>query len=213
MNVATLERPTEQAIAERGETLSYQAFLDQLDEDVRAEWVNGEVLFMSPVSDRHQQVGGFLVAFFKWYLDDNPIGKLFYESYQMKTGPDLPGREPDLIFLANEHMDRNRHTYIDGPGDIVVEIVSLESRQRDRAEKFYEYEQGGVREYWLIDPTCNRADFFVLDAEGKYAAATLDAEGFYASAALPGLRIKPMWFWQEPMPPLRATLKEAGIGL
>lgn len=195
------------------EKLSYEMFLNNLDEDVRAEWVDGEVLIMSPVSDKHQRIGLFLLSLLQWYLDTNPIGEIFYESYQMKTGPGLPGREPDLIFLANEHSDRNKHTFIDGPGDLVVEIVSLDSRKRDRADKYYEYEQGGVREYWLIDPLRNRAEFYILDDDGKYAVVPIDQQGKYISTVLPGLNIDPRWFWKEPLPSLRATLKEAGISL
>lgn len=55
-------------------------------------------------------------------------------------------------FVASEHLDRLKETYLDGPADLVVGIVSPDSVGRDRGEKFYEYAQGGVPEYWLIDP-------------------------------------------------------------
>jgi len=42
-----------------------------------------------------------------------------------------------------------KHTYPDGPADLAIEIVSEESRLRDRGEKFAEYEVGGVKEYWI----------------------------------------------------------------
>ena len=61
-------------------------------------------------------------------------------------------REPDVLFLAKEHLGRLRDSHIEGPADLVVEIVSKESRGRDRGEKFYEYGEGGVPEYWLLDP-------------------------------------------------------------
>ena len=80
----------------------------------------------------------------------------------MKIGPDLPGREPDILFIAREHLDRFRDTYLDGPADLVVEIISRDSRARDRGDKFYEYEQGGVREYWLLDYLRRQAEFYQL---------------------------------------------------
>lgn len=70
----------------------------------------------------------------------------------MKTGPTLPGREPDLLFLARENLDRLKAPYLEGPADLAVEIVSSESRLRDRGEKLAEYEAGGVREDWILDP-------------------------------------------------------------
>jgi Uma2 family endonuclease len=213
MNSGALSLETGTPSASQATKLSYETFLEQLDEDTRAEWVNGEVLIMSPVSNRHQRVGRFLLSIMSWYIELNPIGELFYESFQMKTGPDLPGREPDIIFLSNENSDRIRHSYIDGPGDLVVEIVSLDSRKRDRADKFYEYEQGGVREYWLIDPLRSRAEFYFLDVDGKYLSVPVDEHGFYASTVLPGLKIKPEWMWQEPLPSLMSALKASGIAV
>jgi hypothetical protein len=48
--------------------------------------------------------------------------------------------------------------------------VPPESRSRDRGEKYYEYEEGGVREYWLIDPVRRKAEFYQLGADGYYPA-------------------------------------------
>jgi len=214
-------------LARRGEKISYETFLALADEDTRAEWVDGDVIFMSPASNRHQEVSLFLIMLFGRYLERQRIGRVFYESFQMKAGPDLPGREPDIIFVATDHLHRVKDNYLDGPGDLVVEVVSLDSRKRDREQKFQEYQQGGVLEYWLIDPLNERADFYGLGTspqsetspqpspwkgEGVYAAVPLDAQGYYASAQLPGLRIDPQWLWQDPMPEIPGILAAARIG-
>ena len=52
--------------------------------------------------------------------------------------------------MASERLDRVHRTYLDGPADLVVEIVSPESAGRDRGEKYYEYEAAGIPEYWLL---------------------------------------------------------------
>ncbi|MDW8290080.1 MAG: Uma2 family endonuclease, partial [Armatimonadota bacterium] len=80
----------------------------------------------------------------------------------MKTGADLPGRSPDILFVSQQNLHRLKPTYLDGPADLVVEIISPESEERDRTQKFSEYERGGVREYWLIDPEKRLAEFYVL---------------------------------------------------
>jgi Uma2 family endonuclease len=77
------------------------------------------------------------------------------------------GREPDLLFVAQTNLERLKETYLDGPADLVVEIVSPEGVGRDRGVKFYEYAQGGVPEYWLIDPQTEWAEFYRLE-EGHY---------------------------------------------
>ncbi len=61
----------------------------------------------------------------------------------MKTGSERPSRLPDIIFVAKENLSRVKENHLDGPADLVVEIISTESRSHDRGEKFYEYEQGG----------------------------------------------------------------------
>src|ERR1051326_8073907 len=105
-------------------------------------------------------MGRFLLRLFSEFLDERDLGELRYERFQMKTAPDLPGREPDILFVANAHLSRLKETYLEGPGDLVVEIVSPESRERDTEEKFREYEQGGVPEYWIIDLELKQAEYY-----------------------------------------------------
>jgi len=89
-----------------------------------------------------------------------------------------------------------------------LEIVSPESKARDRGEKFYEYEAAGVGEYWLIDPDRQQAEFYRLGADGHYWLFTADAEGVYRSEVLPGLWLRVEWLWQEPLPKVLDVLRE-----
>jgi Uma2 family endonuclease len=145
------------------------------------------------------------------YTGAQGLGVVRAAPFQMKTGPDLPGREPDLLFVAREHLARLRAAYLDGPADLVIEIVSPESRLRDRGEKFAEYELGRVREYWLIDPEARRADFFRLDAEGRYQRIPVGADGVYRSEVIPGFWLKIEWLWRDPLPPDLEVLRELGL--
>ena len=113
---------------------TYEEFLDSVDEDTRAEWVNGETVASSPVSRAHQRLGRFLVKAVSEFVESNGSGEVFYESFQVKTGPDLPGREPDLLFVATENLSRVRQNFLEGPGDLVVEIISPESFARPGRE-------------------------------------------------------------------------------
>ena len=126
----------------------------------------------------------------------------------MKLSNVRRGREPGIVFIAKNHLHRLQHTFLDGPADIAIEIVSPESVLRDRGTKYGEYEAGGVREYWVLDPETQRADFFVLDANGRYQRAQPDADGIYRSGLLPGFWINIGWLWQDPLPTLRHVLRE-----
>jgi Uma2 family endonuclease len=203
--VAVLEAPVE---AKPSTRMTYEEFLAWADEDTRAEWVNGEVVFMGQVSKLHQLVGGFLFTLIKLFVEAHQLGLVFYESFQMKTGDDLPGRLPDIFFVSNENLHRVKDNRLEGPADLAIEIISPESRSRDRGEKFYEYEQGGVREFWLLDPLRKRAEFYQLGDDGLYLLVNADSDGVYHSVVLKGLWIKVDWLWQQPLPTILSVIKE-----
>lgn len=188
--------------------LTYEEFLQWDGENQHVEWVDGEVIEMSPVSKDHVFIVRFLVSLFQLFIESREDrGQICFDPFQMKTGPNLPGRAPDLLYVAPENLHRLKPTYLDGPADLVVEVVSPDDPRRDRVEKFREYERGGVREYWLIDPQKREAIFYLLGEEGRYRAQPVE-EGIYHSAVLDGLWIRVEWLWQEPKPPLLDVLRE-----
>ena len=77
------------------------------------------------------------------------------------------------LFLAKEHLDRIGEARIEGPADLVIEIVSDDSVARDFDEKFVEYQGCGIPEYWIIDPRDQRqrALFYQLNDGGEYEQA------------------------------------------
>lgn len=187
--------------------MTYEEFLAWADEDTLAEWVDGEVVMTSPASVRHQLIGDFLLKVLGIYVERRDLGMVLSAPFQMKLEH---GREPDLLFLAQAHLSRLRETYLDGPADLVVEIVSPESAGRDRGTKFYEYARGGVPEYWLIDPQAQWAEFYHL--EGTYYRAILSGcEGKYQTALLPDFWLRVEWLWQEPLPKTLDVLRELGV--
>ena len=191
--------------------VSYKEFLAWMEEDRHLEWVDGRVIRLSPISLLHQRISLFLLSLIEHFVEGDQLGIVCYEPFQMKTGPDLPGRSPDIMFIAAEHAGRLKPHHLEGPADLVVEVISPESRGRDRGEKYYEYEQGGVQEYWLIDPERKRAEFYALDSEGIYALMHPGEDGVYRSSALQGLWLRVEWLWQDPLPPLLSVLREWNV--
>ena len=191
--------------------MTYEEFLEWCDEDTWAEWVDGEVIVLAPASWRHQRIADFLLKILGTYVEAHDLGLVISAPFQMKTGPDLPGREPDILFVAKENLDRLKETHLEGPADLVVEVVSPDSRLRDRGEKFAEYEMGGVREYWIIDPEEKRADFYVLGEDGRYERVKPDESGIYRSRVLPGFWLKVEWLFSDPLPPVLKVLRELGL--
>jgi Uncharacterized protein conserved in cyanobacteria len=191
------------------EHMSYDEFLAWLGDDKHAEWVCGSVVFHGSVTRRHSLIGGFLLSLLGLFIEQHDLGEMHRTPFQMRASPDLPSRAPDILFVAKERLGLIQANGLNGPADLVVEIVSPESRSRDRGEKYGEYERGGVREYWIIDHERQTAEFNRLGPEGRYLLAPVDADGWFESAVLPGLRLKPEWLWQDPLPTLAAARRDA----
>lgn len=166
---------------------------------------------MPPISNEHSSVGALLEAAMLSFAEERKLGIVKHDPFQMKTGPDLPGRAPDILFLSNANKKRLKRTYLQGPADLVVEIISPDYRGVDRGEKFYEYEKGGVPEYWLIDPERKQAEFYLRNKKGIYKLASLDEKGIYHSSMMPGLWIDPEWLWKSPLPSVLSILKLWGL--
>ena len=180
-------------------------------EGIRAEWVDGEVQMMSPASDAHQRVGIFLFRIISDFVEVHDLGAVFRLKFQMKLVQGGQGREPDLFFVPKAKLSQVTPGYFDGPGDLVIEIISPESVKRDWEDKFLEYQSGGVPEFWLIDPVAQQVNFFLLDKNGRFQNAQQGAGGIYHSTWLPGFWLRVDWLWQSPPPPMSAMRKEIGL--
>lgn len=191
------------------EWISYEDFLAAVPTGVRAEWVDGEIVYMSPQTDRHLLISGFLYKAISGFVALKGLGGLVAQAgFQVKVSPHV-AREPDVFYLAPENEHRFRRTFVDGPVDLAVELISPDSRVRDRREKFMEYAQGGVHEYWIIDPEVETVEVFRL-ASGAYEPVPLGDPPRVTSEVIPGLWIDPAWMWAE-KPNEWAAYREWGL--
>lgn len=190
----------------RPATMSYEEFLDWADEDTLAEWVDGSVVMTSPASAQHQYLAIFLSTLLSAYVRVHDLGTVLTGPFQMKLS--RSGREPDVLVVLKERLARLQRTFLAGPADLVVEVVSDESVGRDRGAKFEEYREARIPEYWLLDPRVEQADFYWLDDRGRYLPAPVEAAGIYRSRVLPNFWLRVDWLWQPPLPDPTAVLLE-----
>jgi len=190
--------------------MTYEEFLER-DDDRVAEWVDGEVILMGEPSLRHQLLVSFLGALLQHFVEANKLGVVLPAPFQMRLRSRPSGRAPDILVVRREALSNLTSKYLDGPADVVIEVISPESRARDRGDKYYEYEQAGVREYWLLDPIRNQAEFYRLGTDGIYVLVDAGSDGIFHSAILEGLWLRIEWLWQEPLPTLMTVLKEWGL--
>lgn len=180
------------------------------DEDVKAEYIDGEVIIMSPASTDHDGGETVLGNLIDLFVKKNRLG------YVSSTGNTLARlrsglrRCPDIVFVENSNRQIIQKNYIDGAPDLVVEFVSPDSVIRDWHEKYIEYEAAGVREYWIVDQLQKRIAVFALDKDRRYQPIE-PKEGKIYSKVLSGFWIKLDWFWQGPEFDTYQMAKEIGI--
>src|SRR4051812_6004723 len=99
MAVEVIDRPRRVPPKEK---ISFEEFLDWCDEDTWAEWVDGEVIMVSPASTQHQDIGSFLDKVLGIYVEAHGLGKLLRAPFVMRVEKVQSAREPDLIFVQND---------------------------------------------------------------------------------------------------------------
>jgi Uma2 family endonuclease len=165
-----------------------------------AEWLVGKVISVVTNNTQHNAILGLLHNLFSLFLGYKHRGRVLLAGVPMKVAVDKPAREPDLLIVFNENANRIKETYLEGPADIVVEIVSPESTDRDRGAKLAEYEAAGVPEYWLLDPLRTESNVYTLGEDGRYHPLPKDSEGRLVSKMLPGFALHPDLLWREESP-------------
>jgi Uma2 family endonuclease len=172
--------------------------------EMHCEWVDGVVIKMSPVVDKHDAICRFLAHLLDAYIELNPIAELRQDPFVMRYQFEADGkvkkrnREPDLQIISKDNPNTLNPSFMDGAADIVIEVVSLESVERDYGIKYHEYETIGVREYWIIDPLKKEARFYRLNDKKAYVLQ--EVEDTYTSPLLPRLKIQVPIFWQQNLP-------------
>jgi Uma2 family endonuclease len=171
------------------------------------EWVRGYVIDRRPVTLRHQLFEGYLRDLLDAYFAFNSIGRVIGAPFVMRVDATNSRREPDLQVILKTNPGELTETYMHGPADICIEIVSAESVAQDYGEKFQEYEAGGVREYWIFDPIRTQSHFYRLDENGVYRQILPDAEGNYRTPLLPQFALHVPTLWQDTLPNIVAIVE------
>ena len=187
------------------QTISAETYMEHYAEQ-HYEWINGELIPMSPVHTRHDLLVRYLVILLDTYLEEMTIGQIRQDPFVMRLPEIESRRQPDIQIIRDDNPNELKPTYMDGAADICVEVVSPTSIVTDRGVKYEEYAKGGVREYWLIDPMSNEARFYRLSDEGFYVAQEL-VDDIYQTDILPKFRLHVPALWHKDLPKTRAIVQ------
>ncbi|HNG90725.1 MAG TPA: Uma2 family endonuclease [Saprospiraceae bacterium] len=164
-----------------------QEFYLDIDDDMKVEFINGEVVMHSPVKKEHTDAIGFLYLLLSPFVRLAKLGYVGYKKVLIAlTRNDY---EPDVLFFDAEKAASFQKGQWKYPApDFVVEVLSASTEERDRGIKFQDYEAHGVREYWIIDPDEESVEQYLLQGD-KYRLHLKARQGYIESAVVKGFRI------------------------
>lgn len=143
-----------------------QAFYEWIEEDMKAEFINGEIIENSPAADEHTDSVMSLGSLSYNFTNFQELGKVKTEKAMVSlTRNDY---EPDIAFWRKEVAlnFKNGQTHYPAP-DWICEVLSKGTEGRDRGIKFEDYAAHGVKEYWIVNPRQKTIEQYVLPEEGE----------------------------------------------
>lgn len=131
--------------------LTYADFLRFPEDGQRHELLDGEHVVTPSPRTKHQAVSMSLSLLLATWAKAADAGRVFAAPFDVVLS-NTTVVEPDLLFVAREHLDRLTDDNVRGAPDLAVEILSEGSRRRDEIVKRDLYDRYGVGEYWVVDP-------------------------------------------------------------
>ena len=193
-------------VASRLTPYTFDEFCAAVGDDRKADLIDGVIYEEGPELTDENQLHLRLVLLLNEFVEEKELGRVFCFKVACRLD-DLNGPEPDIGFVRKERLHVVKREYVDGRPDLVMEIVSPETAEKDYRRKRRQYERAGVPEYWIVDLDGRRVTLLRLTGEGKYRKARPRA-GALHSEALAGFRIRPEWLWQDSRPDWTDMLSE-----
>jgi Uma2 family endonuclease len=174
-----------------------QQFEELVDEDTRAELLDGVMIVHSPASIEHDDLGGFVRSLMRIYASRRRLGKVLGPDslVQLKIGRWFA---PDSYFVERKRAPLRKVKRFRGVPNLALEILSPTNRGFDLDEKLPAYQRAGVDEIWLIDPA--RRQVVIHRRQGRRYAQDAFSSGRGQSEALAGFWMEASWLWQDPLP-------------
>lgn len=154
-------------------------------EEHREEMLNGQIIAMTPPSVRHNEISFNIALAFKLFLRGRPC-----KAYSDGVAVFLSETDyvmPDAMIVCKQEMIKEDG--IHGTPDLIVEVLSPGTKKTDRGYKRKLYESCGVREYWIVTPSDEAVEVYLLE-NGEYRLDEVYQTAPEQAVFLPGEREK-----------------------
>ena len=154
------------------------------------ELIHGEIVKRASPNTPHQRTLRKLFFELEAYIRRKKVGELFTAPYDVYFDENTAGVQPDILFISNErefiiHEDNGAV----GAPDLIIEIVSEGSIDKDRIVKKEVYERFAVKEYWIVDPAYKTVEIYKMEDNSYVLAAFAEREGKITSSVLQGFEL------------------------
>ncbi len=172
-----------------------QRFYDELTEDDKFEFINGQVIMHSPALHRHNIVRHHLATLLRVFVEQHNLG-IVCDEKALCVFP-RNDYEPDIVFFGP------RKARLIGPDtmkypvpDLIVEILSPSTARFDRGVKMQDYAAHRVAEYWIVDPDRETVERHRA-RDRHYSKVRAQKTGAIASEAVAGFEIPVRAIFEE----------------
>ncbi|MGH8654832.1 MAG: Uma2 family endonuclease [Gammaproteobacteria bacterium] len=157
----------------------------------RYELLDGDLLMVPAPTTYHQFVSRNLEFILHSFARTHGLGNVLYAPVDvvLGTGKDREVVQPDVLFISRGRTAIIAPAEIQGAPDLIVEVLSPGTEERDRGYKRHLYGRYGVLEYWIVDPEAETIDVIRAAGAEFELAMTCGVNQTLSSSIFPGLEI------------------------
>jgi len=167
--------------------LTYRDYL-LLPEDSRYELIEGDLFMVPSPNELHQRISKRLEYELITFVEDRELGEIYDAPFDVVLSTHNVV-QPDILFVARERRGIITDKNIQGAPDLIIEILSPGTSDRDLIVKRTLYAKYGVKEYWIVDPVAESIEICRLAQSGMETFQVYLKENTLKSPLLPGLEL------------------------
>jgi Uma2 family endonuclease len=168
--------------------LTYDDYRRLPDDGRRYEILDGEIYVTPAPGTSHQRTSRDLGFLLHDHVRRRGLGEILIAPIDVILDRSTVV-QPDLLFVAASRSAMITERGVEGPPDLVVEILSPGSDDRDRGAKRQLYARFGVAHYWLVDPVARTLSELRLEGAAYRLVATHTGSARVRSPLFPDLEI------------------------
>ena len=163
-------------------------FYNDITDEEKVEFINGEIIVHSPVKKEHNDVNSLLFRLLSTYVSKYKLGYVGIEKIMIAL--ERNDYEPDLCFFTQKKAKsfKKGQSLFPAP-DFIVEVLSKGTAKNDRGIKFQDYEANEISEYLIIDPVQQIVELYRLNRKKEYELILKSGEGTLKSSIIKGFAI------------------------